>query len=90
MIGGFLMRADVCEHGRRSVERGVAALGGAVAEANFAAAAGAADAENPAQLALDALGHAVAVSPAVAGPAREATVWVFEPFDRPLGPRTFR
>ena len=33
MIGGFIMREDVVEHGRRSIERGVAALGGAVAEA---------------------------------------------------------
>ena len=31
MIGGFIMREDVVEHGRRSIEKGVAALGGAVA-----------------------------------------------------------
>jgi Flp pilus assembly protein TadD len=66
MIGGFIMREDVVEHGRRSIERGVAALGGAVAEANFAAAAGESTGVPPEQLAIDALEHAVSVCPRVA------------------------
>ena len=52
MIGGFIMREDVVEHGRRSIERGVAALGGAVAEANFAAASGESTGVPPEQLAI--------------------------------------
>ena len=66
MIGGFIMREDVVEHGRRSIERGVAALGGAVAEANFAAASGESTGVPPEQLAIDALEHAVQVCPRVA------------------------
>ena len=60
------MREDVVEHGRRSIERGVAALGGAVAEANFAAASGESTGVPPEQLAIDALEHAVSVCPRVA------------------------
>lgn len=66
MIGGFIMREDVVEHGRRSIERGVAALGGAVAEANFAAASGESTGVPPEQLAIDALEHAVQHCPRVA------------------------
>ena len=66
MIGGFIMREDVVEHGRRSIERGVAALGGAVAEANFAAASGESTGVPPEQLAIDALEHAVQICPRVA------------------------
>ena len=67
MIGGFIMREDVVEHGRRSIERGVAALGGAVVEGNFAAASGdAGGAASPELLAVDALEHAVLSAPRVA------------------------
>ena len=60
IIGGFIMVEDSVEHGRRSIERGVAALGAANAAANFAAKEGGG---TDAALALDALGHAVAVAP---------------------------
>ena len=66
MIGGFIMIQDVVEHGRRSIERGVAALGGMVAEANFAAASGESTGVPPEHQAIDALEHAVQVCPRVA------------------------
>lgn len=63
IVGGFIMTTDEVEHGRRSVERGIAALGAANADANFAGRDGNAAGANVQGLSIDALGHAVRTAP---------------------------
>ena len=61
IIGGFIMSTAHVEQGRRSIERGVAALGAANLDTNFAA--GQTSGKEDTALALDALAHAVRVAP---------------------------